>query len=219
MRWTLPSIWAVIRGNGFGERVHRNVVEAEKAFHDAGQRIRNGRLFRVGEARRTVDLVLVDAGVQRKRDLSRRAAEGDPVAAARGLLHLKALGRKPRRDLRMVARAQSETGAVLVRRQPFVELRRRGILLVGQQPFQLRPLSGRLFHHQGDMRQRRGRSDLPAIVLRLREAMHAPAENMDAAVVDRPGNPIRRRGEGMCGCENTKSEDGATHKLFVRKHR
>ena len=138
---------SICRSHLYGERLGSEVVEAGEPRHDIGQGLGNRGFGGVREVRFAANLEVMDRCLQRFRNLRRGAAEGDPVTRPSAFLHVEALGRKPCHDLRVIAHAQSEAVTKLFRSEPFVELRRRGVLLIRQQTVQVRLLCrGRLDH-------------------------------------------------------------------------
>jgi hypothetical protein len=90
----------------------------------------------IGHVPLAVHLVVVDLGLKGVFHLPRRAAEFYAAAAFRHAVHLKTAVLKPVGDDVQILLAGAESLAELPRRQPFVVLRRRRVLLFRQKLFQ-----------------------------------------------------------------------------------
>src|ERR1051326_1058033 len=166
------------------------IVQPAVSRHDVLERHWNGRLRRVGKIHLAVDSVAMQFGAEGVTHLRGRAAERDPVAAARLVRYSEAFGTQPCLDLVEVALAEPKTIGILLRREPLVVIRRRRVLLLGEQSLESGPLAGRLLQQQGYAPC--GERGIESASVELRACL-----GMDRAAQDDPLCPIDAGGDAV----------------------
>src|ERR1700678_4708159 len=124
------------------------VVQAEEAAGDIGQGFGYGGFGGVGEVRLAVNYVLMDAGVESAFSLLGRAAEGDPVAAARLMADGEPCRLEPRGDFGQIAITESEAISEGFRCEPLMEGGRGWVLLIAEELVQAGLLGGGRFNQE-----------------------------------------------------------------------
>src|ERR1022692_1237898 len=108
------------------------VMETVNGEHDALEGHGYGRAGGIGVVRFAAHLVAMDLDAKRAADLAGGAAEGNRIARASYGLHGKTRLAEPGNHLVYVGSTYSEAVRVLLRSQPAMVIRRRGILLLRQ---------------------------------------------------------------------------------------
>ena len=177
-------------------RAARQVVEAAEHGDHGRDGFRRPWLGGGAEVHPAIHQVAVDGGAKRVAHLLGGAAEADRSAGAGHVVDGESGCGEPAYDLVHVGLANAETVAELLRREPVVVLRRGGVLLIGEKPFDPGLLGGRAFEQKEQGTEAGGGVERPLVELGQRPGVGLAAEHGAAAGVDSPGNAAGLRHHG-----------------------
>ena len=146
-----------------------------------------------------VDLVAVDLCLKSALHLPSRAGKGYPVAPARCLANLKTLRGQPCVYFAQIVRADAKSIGILLRRQPVVEVRRRGVLLLRQQLIERSLLRRRGLKSDRDSGKSEGIRNRAGIVAGPGPGMHKPMQRRALAIIHRRSQAVALGEQAYCG--------------------
>ena len=184
---------AIVERGGRGHRLPVEIVQTTEPGDDVRQSVGDGHVGRVGEMFFALHLKAMDRAVKRIGDLSGGPGERDPIASARLFVDGEAFGLEPRGHFGEIAGAETEALTELLGRQPFMKLRRRRVLLVGEQRVQFRLLRGRSLEHDLHIFHAHRGISRALVVLRASQAVYSSRQHACVARIYPAGDSIGNR--------------------------
>ena len=177
---------ARVRGPDAGvERRPREVVQRDHSGYEVRQGARNRRRPCVALPQHAVHVVVVDLGVERPLNVRNHAAEVDPGPPLSDLLNNEPFRGQPVGDHVDCFLRWPEPLAILLRGQPPMEVRRVGVLLLGEELIQRRLLLRRHPEGKDHALHRQRKLDGASVEFGPGERVNVTAQDDSVAVVYR----------------------------------